>query len=237
MKKFIAILVLFTSMGFSQTINPDEVLNNVKQNFERIKNYIVDINVHVDVNFLKIPDSKAKLYYKQPDKIQIKSEQFALLPKEGLNFSPLSFLEKKYTAIYQKQDTVNGVKTDVIKIIPLDENSEVVLTTLWVDPVNNIILKSESSTKTTGTFAIDLKYKKSQKYPLPDEMIFSFNVDKLNIPKMLTGDPDSENDDEKKRSKKRETTGRVYITYSNYKVNTNIPDSIFEEQKGSGKKK
>ncbi len=105
-----------------------------------------------------------------------------MLPKEGLDISPVGLLKEKYSAFYLKEDTIDGIKTVVIKVIPLDEQSEIVLTTLWIDQTKNIIRKAESSTKLNGTFTIDLKYNNQFKYPLPSEMIFSFNIDRMNIP-------------------------------------------------------
>jgi hypothetical protein len=60
--------------------------------FEKIDDYQVDVRIKVDVDFLKMPEREATIYYKKPDKFHIDSENFAMLPKSGLNFSPLGFL-------------------------------------------------------------------------------------------------------------------------------------------------
>jgi len=146
-----------------------------------------------------------------------------------LNFSPLSLLKEEHTAIYDREDTIDGHKTSVIKVIPLGDASNVILSTLWIDQSVNVIRKIESTTKTGGTFSIELRYDKSlNNYPLPSSMIFTFNVDRMQIPKGLSGDMSS---DEKKKDENKSTTGKVYITYSDYKVNKGIPDEIFEKKK------
>ena len=76
------------------------------------------MKIIVDVDFLKIPEREAKIYYKKPDKIHVESEGFVMLPKEGLNFSPLGLLNSNYTSFYVKQDTIDGIVTSVIKVIP-----------------------------------------------------------------------------------------------------------------------
>lgn len=230
MKKILLIFILLVNVVFAQNRDPDKILNKVKENFDRVKNYIVDIDVKVDVNFLKVPDSKAKIYFKQPDKIQFESENFALLPKEGLNFSPLAILKNKYTAIYEKEDTLNGINTSVIKVIPLNDKSDIILTTLWIDTTKNEIIKSKSTTKINGTFSMEFNYDNSvDNYPLPSSMIFTFNVDKTNIPKGISGDFESETKP-KKEGEEKSTTGKVYITYNNYKVNVKIPDEVFNKK-------
>ena len=185
------------------------------------------------MDFLKVPVSEAKIYFKQPDKIHFESENFALLPKEGVNFSPMAILKGNYSAIYEREDTVNGIKTSVIKVIPLNEKRNIILTTLWIDQSRDYIMKVESTTKINGTFSLELNYAKPvDDYPLPSSMIFSFNIDRTNIPRGMYGNMDDEDkvNKENKQNRKR-TTGKVFIEYSNYKVNQGIPDSIFEKNK------
>ena len=105
MKKIILFILVLTSCSFSQSKDPDIILNNVKEKFNRIKDYEVNIRIKVDVDFIKAPDSEAKIYFKQPDKIHFESENFALLPREGVNFSPMAFLKGNHTALYEKEDT------------------------------------------------------------------------------------------------------------------------------------
>jgi len=65
----------------SQTKDPDLILTRVKEAFTVIEDYEVDVHIKIDVEFLKVPEGDAKLYFKQPDKIHVESEKFALLPK------------------------------------------------------------------------------------------------------------------------------------------------------------
>ncbi len=230
--KNVLILLLVTTISFAQNLKPEDVLDKVKENFEKVKDYEVDVKIKVDVNFLKVPESKATIFYKNPDKIRLKSEGFALLPKEGLNFSPYSFLKGDYTSIFDKEKDVDGKPCYSIKIIPLGDRGDLILTTLLIDKEKYIIRKIESTTKTNGTFSIDLKYDNNIKYPLPSSMIFAFNVQKMQMPKEITGDIGGEDSSEKENQHKGRTTmGKVYINYSDYKVNEGIPDSVFEDVK------
>jgi outer membrane lipoprotein-sorting protein len=231
MKK-ILILILFTSVCFAQNHKPEDVLEMVKENFSKVKDYEVNVKIKVDVNFLKVPDSQAKIFYKQPDKIKLKSDGFALLPKEGLNFSPYSFLEGDYTSIFDKEQEIEGHPCYLVKVIPLGDRGDLILTTLWIDKDKYIIRRIESTTKTNGTFSIDLKYDNNLKYPLPSSMVFTFNVQKMQMPKEMTGDMTEQNSEEKEKGNiDKTTTGKVYINYSDYKVNVGLPDTIFNEDK------
>jgi len=230
MKALIILLIISFNFISAQKKDPDKILEDVKNTFTRVKDYVVDVNIKVDVDFLKVPESEAKIYYKEPNKIHLESEGFALLPKEGMDFSPLGLLKDEFSAIHQRQDTIDGFKTDVIKVVPLNDKSDIALSTLWVDESRFIIRRVESTAKMGGTFTIELKYDKSETdYPLPSSMIFTFNVDKPDMPRGMDGDLQASRED--KKDEKKSTTGKVYITYKNYKVNKGIPDSVFTEKK------
>jgi hypothetical protein len=234
MKKLFIILLLFGFAGshsYSQKNDPDFILKKILDNFNKVLDYEVNVKIKIDVDFLKAPDTDAMIYFKQPDKVHFESETFALLPREGFDFSPATLLKKKYTAFYVRHDTIDNYITSVVKVIPLGETDDVILSTLWVDQSKNVVRKVESTTKTKGTFAIELKYDhKNLNYPLPSLMIFTFNIDKTNIPVGFSGDLGSD-PNPKKKDDKPNTTGKVFVTYSNYKVNIGIPDKIFETKK------
>ncbi|NWG27388.1 MAG: hypothetical protein HXY48_02505 [Ignavibacteriaceae bacterium] len=227
--KILTYVILISIVGFTQTKNPEEILEKVKTEFEKIEDYRANIKIKVDVDFLKMPDREATIFYKKPDKFHIDSDNFALLPKSGLNFSPLGFLNYKYTSFYEREDTINGIITSVIKVIPLESSADVILSTFWIDTKRNIIIKVESSRKPQGTFTIDLKYLKTEEgFFLPSSMVFSFTVDRSALPKRFNEDAISKSEKTNKDDKDAET-GKVYLTYSNYKVNTGLKDEIFIE--------
>ncbi|HMN25746.1 MAG TPA: hypothetical protein PKE38_14675 [Ignavibacteriaceae bacterium] len=232
MKLIISLIVILFQFGFSQSTNPDDILDAVVANFNKVSDYQVDVNIKVDVEFLKVPETKAKIYFKQPDKVHLEAEGFAMLPKNGMEFSPSSLINKEHTAIYERDIDLNGFKTSIVKVIPLGDQGDVILTTLWVDQKANLIRKVESTTKTNGTFTIDFTYSDKLKYPLPEKIVFAFNVDKMKIPATISGDTSSPNTEKKNKHKPSDsrTKGMVVVNYSNYIVNKGIMDSIFEKK-------
>jgi len=221
-------VIIFSSVVHLQPKDPDAILDRVKKEFEKIDDYQVDVKIKVDVNFLKMPDREATIYYKKPDKFHIDSENFAMLPKSGLNFSPFGFLNYKYSSFYVKEDTINGIQTSVIKVIPLELDVDVILSTLWIDTNRNIILKVESSRKPQDTYTIDLNYLKTEQgFWLPSSMVFSFTIESGQYP--WKGRKDEQKNDSKSDANDKET-GKVYLTYSDYKINIGLPDSIFKDE-------
>ncbi|NNG26553.1 MAG: hypothetical protein HKM87_03440 [Ignavibacteriaceae bacterium] len=230
-KRIFYLLLIFSVLGFSQSKDPVEILNNVIKAFEEIEDYVVDVNIRVDVAFLKVPDANAKIYFKQPDKVHMESEGFALLPKQGMNFSPLGFLKTDYTALYDKEVELNGTNVSVVKVIPLEERSDVILSTFWIDQSTNRIIKVESSRRPSGTFTIDLTYPDNEAdFLLPLSMVFTFAIEDIHFPRGTTGDSDSKDNNEDEKNGK-DKTGKVFINYSNYKINAGLSDEIFEDEK------
>lgn len=225
MKLLIVFMLLFFFSAEGQKKDPDKIIAGVVNNFDKVKDYSVNVKVKLDVPFIKAPDTDAKIYFKQPDKIHFASENFAMVPKEGLDFSPVGLLKKDYTSIYVKDETLNGALHSVVKIIPLEDRGDVILSTLWIDIGKNVISRVESSTKTNGTFVIEMIYDGGTKYPLPSKMIFTFNFPARTVPGMR-----QDSDENSKDKKDEKTTGKVYITYSGYEINKGIPDSIFEKK-------
>ncbi len=226
-------MIFFSVREFSpQSKDPDEILEKVKAAFKMIEDYEVDIQIKIDVDFLKVPDADAKLYFKQPSKIHVESEKFALLPRQGLDFSPLGLLSGKYTALYEQEDTISDLPTSVVKIIPLGNDGDIILSTFWIDQSRDLIIRMESTKKPSGTFTIDFIYEKYDQYELPSQMEFTFTVDRMMFQRGK--DERSDNDDDSNK-KSDSTTGKVYITYSNYKVNQGLPDELFETENNESK--
>ncbi|GBD87183.1 hypothetical protein BMS3Abin03_01110 [bacterium BMS3Abin03] len=217
------------SSAYAQSKNPDEILDRVKETFSGVEDYRVNVHIKVDVDFLKVPESDATVYFKQPDKIYVESEKFALLPKRSLNLLSLSILNGKHTALYVAEDTIRNVITSVVKVIPLGSESDIVLSTLWIDTRRNIIMKIESTAKPSGTFTIDFFYNNTYSgYNLPDSLIFTFTIDRMRFPKGMNGTFDSDEKDNEKEPGR--TTGKVYLSYSDYRINQGLPDSIFKQK-------
>lgn len=220
-------ILLFTFSILAQT-ESEKILAKAKEVAEAIKDYSCNVEIKIDVEFLKVPDNKAKLYYKYPDKVKIETDgSFALMPKEGLNFSPGAILNQQFTSIYEKDEKVDGVNCAIIKVIPTGSESDVILSTLWIDRSNYFIRKMQTTTKTNGTFQIYLKYDTQKyKHATPVELVFSFEIAKFKLPRMMNNDKDKKKDDGKAK-----TEGKVFVKYSNYSINTGLKDSFFDEAK------
>ena len=233
MNKIITLFLLLTLTLAAQDNDPYKILDSVKSKFEKIEDYEVNASIKIDVNFLKMPDSKAKIYFKKPDKVKLKSEGFAMLPRNGVSFSPAALLSGDYDAIFIGNEVIENKSYLVVKVIPKSDSAGIILTTLKIDPDNYVISYVESNTKSSGAFNIKVDYLEVDSFHLPAVVTISFNMGDLQIPKAAAAQFDDQNKESEKDTKKDDDqmTGTVIVTYSDYKVNIGLPDELFVEEK------
>jgi outer membrane lipoprotein-sorting protein len=226
---FVVFLTISPISGFTQEFNPQPLLDSVKQKFNKVNDYTADIKIKVNVSFIKIPVKEGKLYFKKPDKVKLISKGFAMLPKRGMNFTFNELFEKKYNAIFIKNEILKGKNTYVLKIIPLDDQADILLATIWIDRASQTIRKIDAVSKSNGNFTTFFDYPaKSNPYDLPSQLTFTFDVTKATLPMGVTGDFGGEKPKVKDNKPQKAT---LNILYNNYIVNKGIEDSFFKDDK------
>jgi outer membrane lipoprotein-sorting protein len=242
MKKSILLLLLLIPCAVpAQSKDPQKIIDAVLNKFNKINDYKVDASIKLDMSFIKVPEMKAKIYFKKPDKMKIDSDGFAMLPKQGLKFSPAELLNGKFTALYVRSEIIGNRKIDVVKTIPDNDSSDVILSTLWIDAEGLVIKKVETTTKKTGTQQFELSYD-SYEYALPSSIKISFNLGDLKMPASPQVQQNENPGPDKKGKNRRglpegaSLKGSVIMTYSNYQVNKGIPDSFFVEKEKEKRK-
>ena len=242
MKKIIIALVLVFGIAASaQQKDPKKILDAVRQKFNKVNDYKADASIKLDMSFIKIPDMNAKVYFKKPDKMKVEATGFAMLPKQGVRFSPADLLKGDFNTLYVKSETLNNRKVDVIKTIPKSDTSEIILSTLWIDSKENVVLKVETTRKKGGTTQIELSYDNFE-YGLPSQIKLSFNFGDAQIPMTPSNNSDPDDNAFKKDKKgpgKRgdvQMKGSVIMSYKNYQINKGIADSFFEDKEKAKKK-
>ncbi len=216
----IAILFLCLLVNvFAQKMDANKILNKVVEKFEKVKDYEVDLTITTDLQMVKMPEMKLKIFFKQPDKLKISSKGFAMVPKDGVNLNPLKFLKGDYSAVYvknEKDEEDDKINLDVIKIIPLNDTADYILSTIWVDNENHLVKKLETVTR-RGINIISKFYYKNTSYGLPSKVVISFNQ---------SGAEKSKREGEE--SFRQSLNGNVVLTYSDYKINQGLKDEFFK---------
>ena len=227
---FIFVLVI-SSMVSKQAAaqNADELLRKVKGKLEKVRDYTADGKLKMDVDFIRIPDAKVRIYFRQPDQFRvIKENGISLLPKGGLSISLNALLSgREFVAVSGGNASVAGRSLSVVKLLPVKENSEVVLATLYIDAASALVYRSVATTRDNGTFETQLSYGKYADQGLPDEVVFLFNTNAYKLPKGITMEYEGskKSTDQKPSSNSQ---GKISIRYERYMINKGIPDAIFK---------
>ncbi len=224
-------LLFFYSITINSRVHSQEVntlLKAVKDKLNVVKDYAADGIMKLNVPFLQVPDSKISVFYKFPDKFRIHQEKgISLVPKGGISINLSSLLkDENFAAVDAGSTTLNGIQTRVVKLLPLDEKAEVVLSTLYIDPIRNLILKTSTTTKENGSYEMEFTYGNYSNWGLPDVVIFSFNTKDYKLPKGVTFDYDEE--EKPGPAQLKNSKGRVQVTYSSYRINKGVDEKVFK---------
>jgi outer membrane lipoprotein-sorting protein len=222
------LLFLLSSGSIQAQEDPARYLDSLEKKYSGLKDYVVDVNVHFDVEALKAPDMQAKLYYKTPDKIKVESKNVFFFPKEGGYFNPSLFRKKDFDARLLERLTYDGRKAVKLRLTPTEMNKHHQGFVLTLDTDRNLIREINTSPSEGRAVRAVIDYGKFADFELPVHIELH-----LDIPSV---EPNGMKEFGSFSQRPKRITGKVEIAYSNYKVNSGLSDEMFKETE-SGKLK
>lgn len=206
------------------------LVQKVRIKLEKVNDYEAAGKMKTNVTFLKVPVATIKMYFKKPNKLKIKSEKgISFVPRGAVNINLNNVVSGgRYTVLDAGSDKIDGAAVRVVKLLPEDENAEVVLSTLYIDETNAIIKKAKTTTRENGSYELEMHYGKYLEYGLPDKIIFSFNTKDYKLPKGVTFDFDDGAAEKKMTDKAKNKKGKAEIVISSYSINKGIADAVFQ---------
>ena len=205
------------------------LVQKVREKINLVNDYEANGKMKTNVSFLKVPVATVKLYFKKPNRLKIKNEKgISFIPKGAVNMNMSNVLSSgKYSVLDAGADKVRGTPVKVVKLLPEDDNADVVLSTLYIDEVNQVILKSKTTTRDNGTYELEMSYGKYMAYGLPDKIIFSFNTKDYKMPKGVTFDFDDGAKKKTAEEKMKNQKGKMEIFINGYIINKGIAETVF----------
>lgn len=224
----IFISVLSVSISVAQDANG--LLQKVKAKIDQVKDYEADGKMKTNVVFLKVPVADVKVFFKNPNKLKIKNDKgFSFVPKGAVSLNINNIINNgKYSVIDAGTDKTTGVLLKVLKLLPDDENGDIVLSVLYIDEANLVIKKAKTTTRENGSYELEMVYGKYMKYALPDKISFSFNIKDYKLPKGVTFDFDDGTSTKKSAEAVKNSKGKAEITFNTYTINKGISDAVFK---------
>lgn len=229
MKKCRLFVLLMLCASFAMAQDVTQLIKRVKSKLELVDNYEATGVMKTDIAFIKAPIGKIKIYFKKPNLFKIKKEGgISLLPKGGLSVNLSSLIaSSNYTTIDAGVQDIGDKKLRVVKLLPNEETSDVVISTLYINEKESLIEKAITTTKENGTYTMLMNYGAYSNYGLPDKVVFEFNTKNYKLPKGITLEFEDESKPLSAAQQLKNKKGRVEISYKNYSVNKGIPAAIF----------
>ena len=234
MKKVVYYLLASATLIMSaqaQNLDANVLILKVKANIDKVNDYVASGKMITNVSFLKVPEAEVKVYFKKPNKLKIKNEKgISFVPKSAVSINLNNILSgNKYSVLDAGKDKIDNNIVRVIKLLPVDDNADVVLSTLYIDETNMVIKKAKTTTRENGSYQLEMTYGKYAAFGLPDKIIFSFNTKDYKLPKGITFDFDDGTQNNKtpvERAKNK--SGSAELTFSSYIINKGVADIDFK---------
>ena len=205
-------------------------LQLVYEKLLKLKDYTAEVNIRSDIPLIKIMPVNAKIFFKQPNQFKMIAKGIAILPKQG--FSDLANILKdsnSYLAVLAGNETIEQTTTQIIHLIPNNDNIDLIIGKFWVDTKNAIVLKSQLTTKSNGNLLINYQYDATGKaYGLPNHLLFTVDVKKFKIPKAIAADV-NKTKSASILTANQAKTGSIDIRFSNIQINKGIDDKVFKK--------
>jgi len=230
MKTIFSFILLFSFSSLSHAQDVNVLVQKVKGKLDMVNDYQATGKMKTNVTFLKVPIATVKVYFKKPNKLKVKNEKgISFIPKGTVNINMNNLLSNgKYTVIDAGNEKIGSTAVKVVKLLPEDDNADVVLSTLYIDETNLVIRRAKTTTRDNGTYELEMSYGNYTSWGLPDKITFSFNTKDYKMPKGVTFDFDDGTTVKKGDDKLKNKKGRVEIDFKSYTINKGVDDSVFQ---------
>ncbi len=201
----------------------EEILKKIEANYAGIQDYSVSLDVAVDLERLKVPQMKATMHFKQPDKVHFESEGFALLPKEGVGFTPKS-LSSRFDVESVKEEKERSQYILTLKL--RSDRTKLRKTFVLVDSKNWTVSQITTPQFDGRQMTAEFEYQQIETHWLPAQLTVTFSSDTTE-----TEPPDAFGQlPAAQRSSQIPRTGTIKIRYSDYRLNTGLNDDVFQQK-------
>lgn len=240
--KILFLFLLANSNAFSNN-NPEYIIKKTDDQFREINNYQVDMVISIAIPAFRMPKKKYKVYFKQPDKIKVKSRGFGLLPKTGMftspleNFSNLSNIRFSKDFSRTEPNEIMLVGDLVLDSLALDVPNEYARLTfkptvdVKVDTQNWVITQVLTKIDTVKIMEINNFYDVvDDSFYMPIRSTVEYYVKDARLSKWINKDIGTiMGNNHNMNIESDMVKGLISVNYAKYKVNRGIKDSIFED--------
>ena len=235
----ILVILLFSPAawpaGETAGTDPRQVFAKLLKPYQNMNDYTVKINATVNLPAIRVPDFAATLYFKKPDLFHIETKSFAPIPRSSGVFNPSQFDPEKNLITYQRTENLGVIRADLYRVEPLDTKSMTRYYNVWVGGVPVRILQAENFSFRGTKGLVIISYmtvaQNAEKWLLPEKvhihLTFPEGMQNSDASSFITKDNPVSGG--MGRLDEISGEGDIYITYSNWKINTGLDDRLFKK--------
>ena len=201
------------SLAQQTAVDPD--LLEIKQRLDSIGAFSADMSLEVAVNFINMPKKTGTLMYRKGAPVKIKTDDFMLVPKGGLDFTLEQLFKYPFITVPRGSEIRNGDSLKVINVIPTSDKADFSIAELTLNITKRRIVQSKISTVRDGSYDVLFSYTDATSL-LPRQIKIEFEVERIRIPLSFLGQ-DVKVDRKLKRSEELKK-GSIILELSAYRT-------------------
>ncbi len=227
MKKSLSLFLILSVSTVWGQITVAAIIDSVHSRFNRIQDYSVQIKLTVDMEKFRMPRKRIDVYFKQPDKLKIESDGFAIVPRQGV--SVLVILDSLQALKLVGDDVITDRSCWVIEGQRREGNWQL-NTSIWVDKRDWVITQVISRLDTVEIARIQLDYTLvDQVFLLPLKTTVTVQAAPEMVAELGHFDPDRHGESIEQMVDKSVRSGTIIMEFSRYRVNRGLKDSFFKD--------
>ncbi|HTX19662.1 MAG TPA: hypothetical protein VMG34_13490 [Bacteroidota bacterium] len=218
---FVALSLILHSSS-AQTITASEILKNMNRQFEPVNDYIATLKISLDMERMQAPEMPATIYFKRPDKVHVDAKNFAMVPRQAVPVNPTQWMEKFDASLAGTERHGDTTLYKLRLVSKPEKGKQVTELNAWVDAARWVVTRIEASPWELRHVTADLSYQLVDgKVLLPSKITVV----------MDSREPSDSTAERMYSPQRMPRKGSIVIEYTDYKLNTNFSDEIFEKKK------
>ena len=246
MKKTI-LIITFSLIHFNTKADDkiiDRFIYKTNYQFQKVKDFQAKMSVRLNVPGIRMPKKTYKVYYKHPNKFKADTKGFGILPNTGIftspkdNFDNLKDLRLNHNFSNKEEHCLTITGTLIPDSLKAQFPSE--YAKLTFDPLVDVVIDTNkwliktvtSRIDTVKLFEITNNYNLYEgMFYLPQESKVEYFIKDARLAGWLKKDVKSLMSTNNLSGNSDVIKGSIVVSYSEYKINRNLPDRIFKKRR------
>lgn len=185
-------------------VKAEAILQRADAHVANVRDFTAALVAQAHVAFMPSWDLTGRLYFKRPNHLKVDVENMPRLLthlRRNMQVQPPYQNRKQYSVHFMRSDTVGSAPCDVIEFRARNSSDNLRSVLAWVDRARGIVPRTEMTYADGTRVGVETVFASTQGYMLPHTSQVKVTASALHVD--------------------------VDVTYSNYVINANLPDSVF----------